>query len=173
MSKRGKTNSMAHKTVNTISTGNHETVKDFARKWIFAQYEMGRPVSAIAAEMKRSESHVYAKMRSKPRTYEEMKQVREEMSGRRVRRIDGLADDVIHSYMEYQQKKKDNPGFIDEKLEKAFADIERVMRIGKIYSDRKHQIDGTGGRSTSVIAAEIPIQVIIHKTYEKDAPGIH
>jgi hypothetical protein len=145
-----------------------EPLGDFTTQWIFAQYEMGRPVSEIAAEMDVCESAVYARMRVKPETYEQAKQVREEMTGRRVRRNCGLADDIAQAYLEYQQWKKDNPGQIDEDKEKAFADVDRVVRIGKSYSDRMMTMDGKGSGGINVTANEIPIQVVIHKTYGRD-----
>jgi len=149
-----------------------EQVKGFETLWIFSQYEAGKPVSEIAAEMRISETKVYAKMLRRPKTYEEAKQVREEMIGRRVRRNCGLADDIAQAFLEYQQWKKDNPGQIDEDKEKAFADVDRVVRIGKAYSDRMLTMDGKISGSVNVTANEIPIQVVIHKNYEgAQSPG--
>ena len=85
-----------------MDTNRHEIVeqvKDFPMQWIFAQYELGRPVSEIAAEMKISENRVYAKMRSRPKTYEEIKKAREEMYCRRLRRVRGLADSLALDYL--------------------------------------------------------------------------
>ena len=142
-----------------------EPLGDYDTQWIFAQYEMGKPVSKIASEMKISPARVYAKMQRRPKTYEEAKRVREEMTGHRVRRNCGLADDIAQAYLEYQQWKKDHPGKINEAKEKAFADVDRVVRIGKAYSDRMLMMDGKGSGSVNVTANEIPIQVVIHKTY--------
>ena len=64
-----------------------ESLGDFNTQWIFAQYEAGKAVSEIAAGMKCCESMVYARMR--PKTYEEVKKVREEMYCRRLRRVRG------------------------------------------------------------------------------------
>ena len=67
-----------------------ESLGDFNTQWIFAQYEAGKAVSEIAAGMKVCESAVYARMRMRPKTYEEVKKVREEMYCRRLRRARGL-----------------------------------------------------------------------------------
>ena len=64
-----------------------ESLGDFNTQWIFAQYEAGKAVSEIAAGMKVCESAVYARMRMRPKTYEEVKKVREEMYCRRLRRV--------------------------------------------------------------------------------------
>ena len=66
-----------------------EPLGDFETQWIFAEYESGKPVSEIAAEMKISVSRVYAKMRVRPKTYEEIKCAREELYCRRLRRVGG------------------------------------------------------------------------------------
>ena len=71
-------------------TNEMESLGDFNTQWIFAQYEAGKAVSEIAAGMKVRESAVYARMRMRPRTYEEVKKVREEMYCRRLRRVRGL-----------------------------------------------------------------------------------
>ena len=53
-----------------------ESLGDFNTQWIFAQYEAGKAVSEIAAGMKVCESAVYARMRMRPKTYEEVKKGR-------------------------------------------------------------------------------------------------
>jgi hypothetical protein len=80
-----------------------ESLGDFNTQWIFAQYEAGKAVSEIAAGMKVCESMVYARMRMRPKTYEEVKKVREEMYCRRLRRVRGLADELALDYLERQR----------------------------------------------------------------------
>ena len=58
---------------------------DFTTHWIFDLYESGMAVSLIAHKVKLTEQRVYEKMRQHPETYEELKQVREELYCRRVR----------------------------------------------------------------------------------------
>ena len=67
-----------------------ESLGDFNTQWIFAQYEAGKAVAEIAAGMKVCESAVYARIRMRPETYEELKQVREELYCPRQRRLRGL-----------------------------------------------------------------------------------
>ena len=68
-----------------------ERSQDFTTMWIFAQYESGRSVSEIATEIGVNEGTVYAKTRVRPKTYEEIKKIREEKYCRRLRRVRGLA----------------------------------------------------------------------------------
>jgi hypothetical protein len=142
-----------------------QEVKDFTTLWIFSQYELGRPVSEIAAEMKISESKVYAKMRVKPKTYEEAKKAREEQSDRRVRRISGMADGFVLSYMEGLNKKKDDPDLSDEEKQKVFAEIDRVARIGKQYSERILLAEGKATANAGN-AGGLPFRIVVTKTYE-------
>jgi len=65
---------------------------DFEMDWIYAQYEEGISVAAIARELGKSEAYVYAHMKRKPEKYEDVKRIREENHGLRIRRIRGLAD---------------------------------------------------------------------------------
>ena len=75
-----------------MDTNRHEITEplgDFETQWIFSKYESGRPVSEIAAEMKISESRVYAKMRVRPKTYEEIKSKEDNKEVKRPRNWGG------------------------------------------------------------------------------------
>lgn len=69
--------------------------QNFEVEWIFAEYEAGRAVSEIAAELGKGESYVYARMRRRPEKYEDVKCIREEDHNRRICRIRGLADKLV------------------------------------------------------------------------------
>jgi hypothetical protein len=143
-------------------------LKEFGTQWVFAQYELGRSVAEIAAEMKKSEAFVYAKLRLKPETYEDVKRIREEQFNRRLRRVSGLADKFILDYLEELQKRKDNPNLSAEDRANVFKEIDQVAKIAKQYADRLLLAEGKPTENVSVRNEDIPIQVIIHKTYEKD-----
>jgi hypothetical protein len=143
-------------------------LKEFWTQWVFAQYEMGRPVAQIAAEMKKSEAFVYAKLRLKPETYEDVKRIREEQVNRRLRRVCGMADKFILDYLEELQKRKDNPNLSAEDRANVYKEIDQVAKIAKQYADRLLLAEGKSTENISVRNEDIPIQVIIHKTYEKD-----
>jgi hypothetical protein len=143
-------------------------LKEFWTQWVFAQYELGRPVAHIAAEMKKSEEFVYAKLRLKPETYEDVKRIREEQVNRRIRRVCGMADKLILDYLEELQKRKDNPNLSAEDRANVFKEIDQVAKIAKQYADRLLLAEGKSTENISVRNEDIPIQVIIHKTYEKD-----
>ena len=122
-----------------MDTNGHEITEslgDFNTQWIFAQYEAGKSVSEIAAGMKVCESMVYARMRMRPKTYEEVKKVREEMYCRRLRRVRGLADAIALDYLERQYAKRANAE-TDAEKEALDATIGEVLKIGKQYDLNK------------------------------------
>lgn len=147
-----------------------ESRGDFRTQWIFWQYELGRPVSEIAAEMGVSEAQVYAAMRVCPETYEQAKKVREEQSNRRVRRISGMADDIVLSYLEDLQRRKDDPDLSEEERKEVFSEIDRVQRIGKQYAERVLLAEG---KATANIgnANGLPFKVIVTRLPEGKTPG--
>ena len=107
-----------------------EPLGDFETQWIFAEYESGKPVSEIAAGMKISVSRVYAKMRVKPKTYEEIKCTREEMYCRRLRRVRGMADEVTMGYLE-RLADKIAEAKTDEEFDALYGQIEKVLKTNR------------------------------------------
>lgn len=142
-----------------------ESVKDFPTLWIFAQYEAGKPVSEIAAEMDVSVNHVYAKMRVKPETYEEVKKCREEMYSRRLRRVRGLADAIVLDYLE-RLHEKIRVAETDEEKDDLYANIDEVLRIGKQYAERVQLVEG---KAITNAGNGLPFRIVVTETYERTA----
>jgi len=129
---------------------------DFELDWIYAQYEEGISVAAIAKELGKSEAYVYAHMKRKPEKYEDVKRIREENHSLRIRRIRGLADKIVLEYLEKLAGQKDlGP-----------ADIDRANRISKDYDHRVLLAEGKNTENVGV--GGMPFNVIITKTYEKE-----
>ena len=63
--------------------------RDFELDWIYAQYEDGLSVAAIAKELGKSESYIYAHMKRRPQAYDDVKKIREEIYNRIIRRVRG------------------------------------------------------------------------------------
>jgi hypothetical protein len=141
-----------------------EQVKDFPTLWIFAQYEMGRAVSDIAAEIGCSEQRVYAKMRIKPKTYEEIKKAREEMYCRRLRRVRGLADSLALDYLE-RLHGKIAEAETDEEKDTLYTKIDEVLKIGKQFADRVQLAEGKATANVGN-ANGLPFKIVVTETYE-------
>ena len=153
-----------------MDTNTHEIVeqvKDFPMQWIFAQYELGRPVSEIAAEMKISENRVYAKMRSRPKTYEEIKKAREELYCRRLRRVRGLADSIAMDYLE-RLYGKIATAETDEEKDELYEKIGEVLKIGKQFAERVQLAEGKATANLGN-AGGLPFKIVVTETYESSA----
>ena len=135
--------------------------RDFELDWIYAQYEDGLSVAAIAKGLGKSESYIYAHMKRRPKEYEDVKQLREEKYNRRLRRIRGLADKVILEYMEKMSGQKDlGP-----------ADIDRANRISKDYDHRVMLAEGKATENIGMGGMNANLfKVIITKTYDPPLP---
>ncbi len=142
-----------------------EPLGDFETQWIFAKYESGKPVSEIAAEMKISMSRVYAKMRVRPKTYEEIKCAREELYCRRLRRVRGMADEVTMGYLE-RLAEKIAEAKTEEEFDALYGQIEKVLKIGKQYGDRVQLAEG---KATANIGNGngLPFKIVVTKNYEQ------
>jgi predicted transcriptional regulator len=133
--------------------GELQEKKDFETEWIFAEYEAGRTVSEIAAELGKSESYVYARMRRRPKKYEDVKRIREEEHHHRICRIRGLADKLVLDYLEKLAAENTEAG----------EEIDRVNRIAKDYA---HRVQLDEGRATeNVGVGQMPFTMIVRKTY--------
>ena len=132
---------------------------NFERMWVFAQYEDGKAVSAIAAEMGRSEGFVYAKMKQKPEKYEDVKKIREEKYNRRICRIRGLSDRHIEEFLEGLDKKQ-----VSER-------IETINRIAKDYANRVQLAEGKATENIGMAEMNRPFNVLITKTYASEDKG--
>lgn len=132
---------------------------DFELEWVYARYGNGDNVADIARQLEKSESYVYASMKRIPEKYEDVKKVREEKHDIKIRRVRGLADNIVLDYLE---------DIADDK-EKAFDQIDRVNRIAKEYAHRVQLAEGKNTENYGLNGKDgLPFQVIITKTYEKE-----
>ena len=135
-------------------------IRKFDSDWILAQYELGRSVTEIAAEMDKTEGYIYAQMRRVPEKYEDVKLIREEQHNRRLRRVCGLADEQVMGYLED----------VSKDTERRDAEIDKINRIAKEYSHRVQLADGKLTENIGVNAK--PFNVTVTKTYIKSETEI-
>ena len=130
-------------------------IRKFDSDWILAQYELGRSVTEIAAEMDKTEGYIYAQMRRVPEKYEDIKNIREEQHNRRLRRVCGLADEQVMGYLED----------VSKDTERRDAEIDKINRIAKEYAHRVQLADGKLTENIGVNSK--PFNVTVTKTYIK------
>lgn len=141
-------------------------MKVFDQQWICAQYEEGRPVSQMAAEMGKGIEFVYAQLRKMPEKYEDIKRIREERYNLTLRRVRGLADKITLEYLEILDEKLHRKGISDLEKEKLYAQIDQVQKIGKQYAERVLLAEGKNTQNVGIHSGDIPIEVVIHQTLE-------
>jgi predicted transcriptional regulator len=137
--------------------------KDFELEWVFAQYEEGVSVAAIAKELGKSESYIYAHMKRRPQEYEDVKNIREQIYNRIIRRVRGVADKITLEYVESLSKIITDPDADEKQKAKAFDEMDKVLRIAKQYSDRVLLAEGKATENIGM--GGMPITMIVRKTY--------
>ena len=142
---------------------NEKQNKDFELDWIYAQYEEGVNVAAIAKELGKSEAYIYAHMKKRPEEYEDVKRILEEKYNRIIRRVRGLADKITLEYLEELKKTIDNNDLTPKDGIKAFCEMDKVLRIAKQYSDRVLLTEGKATENIGV--GGMPLTMIVRKTY--------
>ena len=135
-------------------------------------YEEGRTVGQIAEAMETSPSKV-TDLLSKTDESQTVQVVRHQKHVRDLRRIRALADSMTQKYLETLNAVIDDPdGTADEKMN-AFGEMDKVIRISKLSSDRVLLAEGKTTENIGVEgSAVMPFNVVFTKTYESPAvPG--
>ena len=133
---------------------------------IMSMYEEGRTVGQIAEVMGTAPSEVNALL-AKTDDTQTVQVARQEKHVRDLRRIRALADGMTQKYLETLNAVIDDPdSTVDEKAN-AFGEMDKVIRISKLSSDRVLLAEG---KTTENIGVEgsvgMPFNVVFTKTYE-------
>ena len=129
-------------------------------------YEEGRAVGEIAEAMGSTPSEVTALIAKTDET-QTVQVVRQEKHTRQIRRVRSLADGITLAYLEKLQAViTDDATAADEKAN-AFTEMDKVIRISKLYSDRVLLAEGKTTENVGLNgSAEIPFTVVFTETYE-------
>ena len=140
-----------------------------ANSLIMTMYEEGRTVEQIAEAMGTDPSDVHDLLAKRDQT-QTVQVTRHEKYVRDLRRIRALADGMTQKYLETLNAVIDDPdSTVDEKAN-AFGEMDKVIRISKLSSDRVLLAEG---KTTENIGVEgsvgMPFNVVFTKTYESPA----
>ena len=86
-----------------------------------------------------------------------------------IRKISELADGVTLEYVKGLSETISDPEADDKDKQKAFREMDKVLRIAKQYSDRMLLAEGKATKNIGVGGMDKPFEFIINKTYEKPA----
>jgi DNA-binding transcriptional regulator LsrR (DeoR family) len=132
-------------------------------------YEEGRTVNEIAAAMDKSLAEVNGLL-AKPDGTQTVQVARQQKHVRDLRRIRALADGMTQKYLETLNAVIDNPDSTADEKANAFGEMDKVIRISKLSSDRVLLAEG---KTTENIGLEgsvaMPFNVVFTKTYESPA----
>ena len=130
-----------------------------------ALYEEGRTVGEIAKASGCKKSEVTAMLAENDG--DNALDVRQQKYARQLRRVRALADGMTLEYLERLQKIIADTASTDKEKSNAFAEMDKVLRIAKLYSDRVLLAEG---KTTENIGIDgqvgMPFNVVFTKTYE-------
>ena len=134
---------------------------------IMLMYEEGRTVEQIAEAMGTAPSEITDLLAKRDQT-QTVQVARQKKHVRDLRRIRALADEMTQAYMESLRAVIADPSSTADEKKEAFAEMDKVLRIAKLYSDRVLLAEG---KTTENIGVEgnvgMPFNVVFTKTYEQ------
>lgn len=138
-----------------------------AEDLVNAMYEDGKTVAEIAEAMGTDPSEVTALLRSSD-DGDDLMQAREQKHCRILRRVRSMADALTLQYLERLQETIDSPDSDEKQKGAAFEEMEKVLKIAKLYSDRVLLAEGKMTENIGVHGGNaLPFQVVFTKTYEQ------
>ena len=129
-------------------------------------YEEGRPLAEIAETIDTTLVEVNRVLNETDEA-QSVSVARQEKHTRKIRRIRALADDMTMDYLEtLRAVVRDSSSTVEEK-KAAFGEMDKVIRISKLSSDRVLLAEGKMTENIGLNgAAEIPFSVVFTETYE-------
>jgi hypothetical protein len=128
-------------------------------------YEEGRTLAEIAEAMECSPSEVTALLGKHDGDADAMT-VREQKYARQLRRVRSLADAITLGYLERLQAVIADTESTDDEKAAAFSEMDKVLRVAKLYSDRVLLAEGRTTENIGVNGNAMPFNVMFTKTYE-------
>jgi DNA-binding transcriptional regulator LsrR (DeoR family) len=128
-------------------------------------YEDGRSVKEIAKAIDKSLSEVN-NMLAKSDQSQTVQVARQQKHVRDLRRVRALADGMTLAYLETLRTVIDNPDSTVKEKSNAFGEMDKVLRIAKLYSDRVLLAEGRTTENIGVNGNAMPFNVVFAKTYE-------
>jgi predicted transcriptional regulator len=133
---------------------------------IMTLYEEGRSVKEIAKAMGTAPSEVTALL-AKTDESQNVQVRRHQKHVQTIRRVRALADSMTQKYLETLNAVIDDPDSTADEKAEAFGEMDKVIRIAKLSSDRVLLAEG---KTTENIGVEgsvgMPFNVVFTKTYE-------
>lgn len=136
---------------------------------VMSMYEEGRTVKEIAAAVDKSLAEVNGLL-AKTDDTQTVQVNRHQKHVRDLRRIRALADGMTQKYLETLNAVIDDPDSTADEKANAFGEMDKVIRISKLSSDRVLLAEGKTTENIGVNGqVGMPFNVVFTKTYESPA----
>lgn len=127
-------------------------------------YEEGRTLAEIAEAVGKTPPEVDALLAASDGDADALT-VREQKYARQLRRVRSLADAITLQYLERLQGVIADDTSSDEEKANAFSEMDKVLRVAKLYSDRVLLAEGRTTENIGVNGNALPFNVVFTKTY--------
>lgn len=135
-------------------------------EFVELMYEEGRTLAEIADAAKKTIAEITARLQ-KTGDDEDLEQTRKRKHCRILRRVRSLADAMTLQYLERLQETITRPDCDEEQKAAAFEDMEKILKIAKLYSDRVQLAEGKMTENIGLYGESgLPFQINFTKTYE-------
>ncbi len=132
-------------------------------------YEDGKPLAEIAEAIGKTAAEVTDLLKASDEG-DDLVQAREQKHCRILRRVRAMADALTLQYLERLQETIDDPESDEKQKAAAFTEMEKVLKIAKLYSDRLLLAEGKMTENIGIHGAgALPFNVVFTKTYEQPA----
>lgn len=136
-----------------------------SNEMIQAMYEDGRTLAEIAEATGKTPSEISALLKTSNQGDDPV-QARENKQCRILRRVRAMADALTLQYLERLQETIDSPDSDDKQKAAAFEEMEKVLKVAKLYSDRLLLAEGKMTENIGIHGSgALPFNVVFTKTY--------
>lgn len=137
-----------------------------AYEFVEQMYEEGKTLSEIAEAAKKTIAEINALLQETDEDDDPV-QIRDRKHCRILRRVRAMADALTLQYLERLQETIDSPDSDDKQKASAFEEMEKVLKIAKLYSDRLLLAEGKMTENIGIHGSgALPFNVVFTKTYE-------
>ena len=138
-----------------------------AYEFVELMYEEGKTLGEIAEAAGKTLAEVTELLAASDDS-DDLAQAREMKHCRILRRVRSLSDAMVLQYLERLQETINSPDCDDEQKAAAFEEMEKVLKIAKLYSDRVLLAEGKMTENIGLHGdGGLPFQVNFTKTYEQ------
>jgi len=141
-------------------------MKDTDKDLVLSLYEDGTRLEQIVQETGRTLTEIAALLKEAIRPDDASLSAKDQKNHRTLKRVRAMADALTLQYLERLQDTIDSPASTDKQKAAVFEEIDKVMKIAKLSSDRVLLMEGKTTENIGIGSSSLPFNVVFTKTYE-------